>query len=136
MKRIRWPFWAALGAGGVAWLILGFTLPQTTNFSDVFNGGALAACGFSLAFIVIYTGRGLFGGAKWWKTNVGTYMILAAMSVLAVIGPVAAAVLFHNGQVDTWWWAWTWIGGHYLAAVVWALLAILLARNAGNGNGA
>ena len=133
MKAIRWWFWATLAAGAAAWVILGLTLPPGTNFSDVYNGGALAAFFFALAFIVIYTARGLLGGARWWKTNVGTYMVLAAVSVLAVIGPVAAAVLFHNGQVDTWWWAWTWIGGHYLAAVVWALLGALLLRNQGNG---
>lgn len=135
MKRTRWPFWAALGIGVVAWLIAGFTVPQTIDLNDVFNGCALAAFGMALAFIIIYTVAGLTGPTKWWHTNVGSYIVLAAVSVLFIVGPTAFAVLFHHGTIDTWWWAWAWIGGHFLAAVTWGLIGSLWLRETLHGNG-
>jgi len=136
MKRIRWPFWAAFAAGGAAWLILGFTLPYDTNLNDVFNVAALAAFAAAAGCIAVYTAAGVLGPAKWWRTNVGTYLILAAASVLAIVGPTAWAVLFHHGVIDTWWLAWAYIGGHFLAAAMWAALAWLWLRNPGNGGAA
>ena len=135
MKPIRWPFWAILGAGAAAWLMLGFTLPQTINMNDVFNGVALATFFAALAFIIVYTVAGLVGPAKWWRNNIGTYLVLAAASVLAIVGPVTYAVLFHHGVIDTWWLAWAYVGGHALAATMWLLLALLWARNRPAGNG-
>lgn len=129
MKPIRWPFWAILAAGAVAWVILGFTLPQTINLNDVFNVAALCCFFAALLFIVVYTVAGLAGPAKWWRNNIGTYLVLAAGSVLAIVGPVAFAVLFHHGMIDTWWWAWSWVGGHFLGATMWALLGWLWVRN-------
>lgn len=129
MKPIRWPFWASFAAAVAGWLILGFTLPYNTSMNDVFNGCATAAFGAALLFIVVYTVAGLRGPAKWWRNNVGTYLVFAAVSVLLIVGPIAFAVLFHHGQLNTWWWAWTWVGGHFLAAVMWFLLALLWLRN-------
>ena len=137
MKAIRWPFWAILGAGAAVWLVLGFCLPeQSTNLNDVFNVAALATFAAALLFIVVYTVAGLTGPAKWWRNNVGTYLVLAAASVMAIVGPTAYAVLFHGGVIDTWWLAWAYVGGHFLAATMWALLGWLWVRNAGNGHAA
>jgi len=137
VKRIRWWFWATLGGLVAAWVILGFTLPEASfPGNDVFDAAALATFGAALAFIVIYTDAGLMGPGKWWRTNVGTYLVLAAVSVLLIVGPTAFAVLFHHGVIDTWWWAWAYIGGHFLAAATWGLLMWLRLRHPGNGNGA
>lgn len=129
MKAIRWPFWAGLAAAAAAWLILGFTLPYTTNLNDVFNVAALSAFSAALAFIVIYTIAGVLGPAKWWRTNVGTFLVLAAASVCIIVGPTAWAVLFHHGLIDTWWLAWGYVGGHILAAAMWGALGWLWIRS-------
>ena len=130
MKPIRWQFWAALGAAAVVWLVLGLTVPQQDiNLNDVFNGVALAAFFSALAFCVVYTVAGLLGPAKWWRNNIGTYLVLAAASVMAIVGPVAYAVLFHHGVIDTFWLGWAYVGGHFLAAVMWGLLALVWIRN-------
>ena len=130
MKPIRWPFWAALGTAALAWLAVGLTVPQDdVNLNDVFNGVALAAFFAALLFIVVYTVQGLMGPAKWWRNNIGTYLILAAASVMAIIGPTAYAVLFHDGSIDTFWLGWAYIGGHFLAAIMWAALALVWVRN-------
>jgi hypothetical protein len=130
VKAIRWPFWAVLAVMVAAWVVLGFTLPgQAVNLNDVYDVAALAAFGAALLFIVVYTIAGLTGPAKWWRNNIGTYLVLAAGSVLFIVGPVAFAVLFHHGLLDTWWWAWAYTGGHFLTAVMWALLGWLWLRN-------
>lgn len=129
MKPIRWWFWAGLAAGVAAWLVAGFTVPQTTNMNDVYNVAAVAAFAAAFLFVVIYTIAGLAGPAKWWRTNIGTYLVLAAVSVMAVVAPVAFAVIFNHGLLDTWWWAWAYVGGHFLAAAVWALLGWLRLSN-------
>ena len=134
MKAIRWPFWAVLIAGGAAWVALGFTLPRSVNLDDVFNIASLCAFCAALGCIVVYTIAGLTGPAKWWATNVGTYLILAAVSVLAIVAPTAYAFLFNHGEIKTWWWGWAWAGGHFLAATMWAGLALLWLRNPANGN--
>lgn len=135
MKPIRWWFWAALAAGGVVWLILGFTIPQSVNANDIFNAAAIAKFLASLAFIVVYTVAGILGPAKWWKTNVGTYIVLAAVASIAGTAPVAYAVLFNHGMLNTWWLAWAWIGGIAMGAAVWTLLAWLWLRNRVKVNG-
>lgn len=136
MKPIRWPFWAGLGTVAAAWLILGFTLPQTINLNDVFNGVSLAAWGAAFLFIVVYTVAGMLGPAKWWRNNIGTFLVLAAVSVLTVVGPTAYAVLFNHGVIDTWWLAWSWVAGHFLTAAMWLSLALLWVRNRpANNNG-
>ena len=130
MKPIRWPFWAGLATLIGAWLIAGAIVPNTDfPANDMFNVAALWAFFAVLAFIAVYTVQGLLGPAKWWRNNIGTYLVLAAGSVLAIIAPTAFAVLFHHGQIDTHWWAWLWIGGHFLAAVMWTALAGLWIRN-------
>lgn len=129
MKPIRWPFWAAMGVLLAAWLVLGFTLPmRDVNLNDVFNVAALCVCGAALLFIIVYSIAGFTGPAKWWRNNIGTYLILAAVSIILIVGPVAYAVLFRHGVIDTWWLAWTYVGGHFLAAIMWALLGWLWLR--------
>ena len=136
MRRIRWPFWAALGTVTLAWLLTGVFLPDRDfPANDLFNVGAVAAFFSSLLFIGVYTVRGLAGPAKWWKTNLGTYLVLAVGALAVLTGTPAFAVLFNHGMIDTHWWAWIWIGAHYLAAAMVLLLVLLLARNPENGNG-
>lgn len=134
MRAIRWPFWAILGAGFAAWLVLGLTLPQSVNLNDVFNVAAVATFLAAALFIVVWTVAGLTGPRKWWTNNVGTYLVLAAASVLCIVGPIAYAVAFHHGVLNTWWLAWCYVGGHFLAAAVWALLGWLWVRQSVNGS--
>lgn len=139
MRPVSMWFWVILAACVAGWFASGIFL-QGGNVpaNDLFDVASLSAFAAALAFAVIYTVAGFTGPAKWWKNDVGTYLVLAAVSVLFIVGPVSFAVMFHHGLIDTFWWVWAWIGGHFFGAVIWALLAglWLRRRKTGGFNGA
>lgn len=133
IKGIRRSFWFVLAAGVIVWIVLGFTLPRENfplnDLFDIFSVGVFFMC---LVFVATYTLAGIIGPKprhKWWMNEVGTYFVLSFTSIMFIVGPVALAVLFNDGQIDTWWWAWIWLGGHVLAAVMIGLLAFIWVRN-------
>lgn len=132
-RRIRHPFWILLCLGVVAWVILGFTLDQDDfPANDVFDFFAVGVFLMCLLFVVIYTIAGLTGPkprSKWWTNEVGTYLVLSFIAIMFIVGPTAFAIAFNGGMINTWWWAWTWIGGHAMAAIMIGALSILWIRN-------
>jgi hypothetical protein len=130
LHPVRWPFWVVMAGGGVTWLLLGFNLPQQpANLNDILDVAMLCALGATLLFILIYTIAGLTGPAKWWRNDVGTYLVLAITANLGLVVPVAFAVLFNHGHIDTWWWGWVWAGGFFLSATTLLFLSWLWLRN-------
>lgn len=132
-RRITHPFWLTVGLGVLAWIVLGITLPrESVPLNDLFDIASLSAFFSSFAFVAIYTIAGLVGPApraRWWKNEVGTYLVLSFTAIMFIVGPVALAVLFNGGQINTWWWAWIWLGGHVMAAIMIGALAFLWIRN-------
>jgi hypothetical protein len=132
-RRVPRAFWFAFAAGAIVWLVLGIALnPDSVPINDLFDIATLAVFCAALLFIAIYTSAGFFGPkprSKWWKNEVGTALVLAVGSLLFVVGPVAFAVLFNGGIINTWWWAWVWLGGHLLAACMLLMLVWLWIQN-------
>jgi len=128
-KRVRRSFWFVLGGCIVLWIILGIALdPEKVPVDTLFDIVSLGAFFTSFAFVVVYTAAGLIGPkprSRWWKNEVGTYLVLAFASVMLIVGPPAFAVMFNGGLINTWWWAWCWIGGHAMAAIMIGSLAFL-----------
>lgn len=132
-RRVRRGFWIALGLGVVLWFVLGFVLdPESVPINDLFDVFSVAAFCCCFAFVVIYTIAGLIGPkprSRWWKNEVGTYLVLSFAAIMFIVGPVAFAVMFNHGQINTWWWAWAWLGGHVMATFMIGSLAYLWIRN-------
>lgn len=133
IRPIQRPFWIVVGISVIAWASLGTLLPrEKTPINDLFDIAALSAFFAALAFVIVYTAAGFIGHEprpRWWKNELGTYLVLVMISRLFVIGPTAFAIMFNEGKIDTWWWAWTWIGGHVLAAVMVFALVWIWIRN-------
>ena len=129
MRAVRWPFWAGLAAFAVAWAVAGFALPVSTDGNLLFAVASVAAFFASFGFVLTYTVAGLRGPAKWWRNDVGTFLVLAVAAQLAVVGVPAFAVMFHHGMINTRWWAWAWIGGVFMSAVMVAGLSWLYLRS-------
>lgn len=133
IKRIHRPFWFVTGLSAFIWIAMGAVIPRVaTPVNTLFEIAALTAFGSALLFILVYTLAGFVGPKprpKWWHNEVGTYLILFAFSRLLIVGPTAFAIVFNNGLINTWWWAWIWIGGHVLAAVVTFCLVWIWFRN-------
>lgn len=117
----------------VLWVVLGFTLPrERMPINDLFDIVSLGAFFTSLGFVVVYTAAGFVGPdprARWWTNEVGTYLVLSFAAIMFIVGPAAFAVLFNGGLINTWWWAWSWIGGHLMAAIMIGGLTYLWIRN-------
>ena len=132
-RSVRRVFWIVLGCGVVLWIILGITLPRE-NFplNTLFDVFSVAAFLMSFVFVAIYTIAGLIGPAprsRWWKNEVGTFLVLSFAAIMFIVGPVALAVLFNGGLINTWWWAWIWLGGHVMATFMIGSLVYLWIRN-------
>lgn len=126
-------FWIGFGICAAVWVILGFVL-ESDDFplNAVFDVASVAAFAVALAFVVVYTLAGFVGPkprVRWWKNELGTYLVLAKVSIMFIAGPTAFAVLFNNGLINTWWWAWTWTGGFFMAAVMVGGIVYMWIRN-------
>jgi hypothetical protein len=133
-SRVRKPFWIALGIGILAWIVLGALIPpEKTPLNDIFDVASVATFMASFLFVAIYTIAGFVGPhprPHWWKNEVGTYLVLSIGSIMFIVGPAVFAVIFNEGQINTWWWAWAWIGGHLLGAIMIGELSYLWFKSA------
>ncbi len=131
--RLRLSFWIGFGICAAVWVILGFVLKSDTfPLNDIFDVASLAAFFAALGFVAVYTLAGFIGPkprSRWWKNELGTYLVLAKVSIMLIAGPVAFAVLFNDGLINTWWWAWVWTGGFFMAAVMVGGIVYMWARN-------
>lgn len=140
MNQVSWKFWVGLLAAVVAFGLLGIPFGKTAPDNLLFDIAAVGVCAASLLFVAIYTALGFTKSpVKWWRSEMGTFLILSVASQFLVTGVPAFAVIFHHGLIDTEWWAWTWIGAHFLSAAMLVGLIIMWLNSyrAGrqNGNG-
>ncbi|HEY7432003.1 MAG TPA: hypothetical protein VH641_14875 [Streptosporangiaceae bacterium] len=130
MRRIGWPFWAALAAAAAGWVVAGICWGGRADGNLLYNIAAITACAAALLFIGVYTVLGVTGPAKWWRNDLGSLLVLAVASQLPMTGTITWAVLFHGGLVNTLPLAWALIGGTWASAlVILALTAVWLRIN-------
>jgi hypothetical protein len=143
MKRVTWRTWAWLAVCVGAWLGCGFWLKSNgTVEAWTYRTGLTVAAAAPVLFVAIYTVLGLTGAAKWWRNNLGTALVQAALTLVPITAPLALVLWVDNGSLSTWL-AWIEVSGPVLSALAWLRLCVLwlrlhragrLARN-GNGSG-
>jgi hypothetical protein len=129
MKPVSWRLWAIFAALGVIYVGAGFIYGATAPLNVLFDIASVAAFSASLLFVAVYTVRGLRGTGKWWRNTVGTFLVMATGSQMAVAGIPAFAVIFNDGLINTQWWGWCWIGAYFLSGAMVLAMAVLWLRS-------
>ena len=141
MKRARLAWCTGVGLVA-AWVILGVFLDHNAvALTWLARVAQTAGTVCPLAFILLYTALGLVGGAKWWKTDIGTNIVWLEAAVVCTSGILAWAFIFNHGSLTNPILGWAYIGGLLAAAfiitwrsVIW-LRADLWARRRERENG-
>jgi hypothetical protein len=132
--------WIIAPIAVAAWVVLGHFYATSPRLGWLPDWVQVAAAVCPLAFVILYTVLGLTGGAKWWRTDMGTNFVWLELAVFTTAGSVAWAVLFAHGLINTPLRAWIYIGGSLAGAVIitWRsaifLRAELWRRSSGTGD--
>jgi len=131
-RRITGRFWLVAGGVLAAYIILGFPLEhQGTAEMWTYRIGLAAGTVIPVVFAVIYTAFGLSGRhpeAKWWRNQLGTAEVAAALSLIPAFGPLAWTFWKDNGNLTPSWCAWAEVAGPVVTAMAWAWLCIIWLR--------
>lgn len=128
----RRPTWrtAGLVAGGCAlYAVLGYWLSSNGQVEEwLYRIGLTAATVVPVAFVAVYTWAGLRGTGAWWTDEIGTALVLAALSVIPVTAPLAWTFWVHGGILRSSWDAWLEVSGPCVTALAWARLCWIWLR--------
>ena len=131
LRKITWRFWAGLAAGLVAYGAIGWWWSSDgTTEAWLYRVGLTAATVLPLAFAVVY---GIH--AKFWRNEVGTAVVLAALSIVPTVAPLAYVFWFNGGQLTTSWLAWLAVSGPALSAIALAWMCWIWLRIGREGGG-
>lgn len=128
MKEVRGTIWAVLGAVVAAWVILGVFYVDDAPANLLFDIATVGTFCSATLVLLVYTALGLTGPVKWWRNDVGTIVMLAAVALMPVSGPLAWAVIWKHGMLNTPVAVWTELGGWYLAWAATLAFGLLAAR--------
>lgn len=131
-RRVTRRFWAVLAAGIAAYIACGFGF-SSNGFVEawIFRIGLLAASVLPVAFVAIYTWFGLTSdrpAAKWWRTPLGSALVLAAASLVPITWPLTWVFWVNGGVLTNTWLAWFEVSGPVLAALAWARVCVIWLR--------
>ncbi len=113
-RRVTWRSWAALAAGLAVYAALGWWWSgDGTAEAWLYRIGLTAAAVLPLAFTAVYTAT----GARWWKDDIGTSIVLAALSVVPTAAPLAYVFWAEGGVLTSTWLAWLEVSGPALTAL-------------------
>lgn len=118
MRKIGWRFWVIVVTVIVAYMAAGWKYAAHAPANLLFDIGTLGTFFAAVLFIAVYTALGLRGPAKWWQNDVGVNLVLAVAALLPVTGPLAWAVIFHHGLLDTPLDVWIEIGGMFMSCLM------------------
>jgi hypothetical protein len=117
-------FWAVLIAGLVAYAGLGYWWSGQGNIEEwMYRIGLTTATLLPLVFTGIYSLR-----AKWWKNEIGTAIVLAALSIVPIAFPLAYVFWFDNGLLTASWLAWLEVSGPLLTTLALARMSWIWLR--------
>jgi hypothetical protein len=111
-----------------AWVVLGLFFDTSTHLGWLPAWIQVAAASCPALFVVLYTVLGLTGGAKWWKTDVGTNFVWLELAVFTTAGSIAWAVLFNHGLINTPLRAWIYLGGSLAGAIIITWRSVIFLR--------
>lgn len=124
--------WTSIIALPVIYAGLGYWLAEDDVVEAwLFRIGLTAAAFIPLIFVGIYTWFGLHSqnpGAKWWKTQLGSALVLAALSLFPITAPLAWVFWFDGGMLHQSWLAWLEVSGPAVSALAWLRLCLIWLR--------
>jgi hypothetical protein len=133
MRGPTWRFWAGVAVTAALYALLGYWL----SGSDAAEGwlyrlGLTAATFIPLIFVAVYTWIGLRTRtrAKWWTDEIGSSLVIAALSLVPVCGPLAWVFWFMGGSLHASWLAWLEVSGPCVSALAWLRLIWVWVRTA------
>ena len=122
---------AAVAAGAGIWIGTGFWLANDgVTETYLYRYGLTVAALAPVVFVLVYTVIGLTGkiAAAWWRSTIGTALVVAALTLVPVTGPLAWVFWFDNGILHQSWLAWLEVSGPCVSALAWLGLAALWLR--------
>lgn len=126
LRRVTWRSWAGLALVLGAYVGAGFWLGHDAAIEEmVYKWGLLAASVAPFALVAVYAAS----GNKFWRNNVGTALVQAALCMVPVAGPLAYVFWVDNGLLTSSLLAWIEVSGPVLSALAllrlcWVLLRI------------
>ena len=132
LETVTWRTWAILGLGVLGYLAAGMWL-QHDDFAEawMYRLGLTAAAIMPLVFTGIYTWFGLSKtrpAAKWWRNRLGTAIVIAALSLVPIAGPLAWVFWVDDGNLTPGWLAWIEVSGPLVSSAAWLWVSWLWLR--------
>lgn len=113
-RRPGWRLWAGIAAGACAYAGAGYWLSGNGTAEEwLYRAGLTAATVLPVLFTAVYTAT----GAQWWRDDIGTSIVLAALSVVPTAAPLAYVFWCNGGVLTSSWLAWLEVSGPALTAL-------------------
>lgn len=126
MREVTWRFWVAVLVMAVTYGVLGWWWSGNGNVETwIFRTGLTTATFLPVIFTGVYSKL-----AKWWKNNIGTAIVLAALSIVPTAGPLAYVFWFLQGKLSPSLLAWLEVSGPCLTTLALAYASYVWLRTA------
>lgn len=129
--RPDWRLWAVIAAVAALWAGTGWWLSGNGSVEAwLYRIGLTVAALAPLLFTGIYTWIGLYGNvpAAWWRDEIGTALVVAALTLVPVTWPLAWVFWFQGGSLHSSWLAWLAVSGPCVSALAWLRLCWMWLR--------
>lgn len=124
LRKVTWHSWAALVAGLAAYGVLGWWWSSNgTVEAWLYRIGLTAAAVVPVLFVCVYTAK-----APWWRNEIGASLVVAALSLVPIAGPLAYVFWFEGGVLTSSWLAWLEVSGPCVSALAWLRLCYVWLR--------
>lgn len=124
--------WAVAAAGAIAYICLGFGFEHDNTAEEwLYRTGLTAGFAVPLVFVAGWTVLGLASkrpAAMWWRTSLGTALVLAAFTLSYMTGPLAWTFWRDNGMLTPSWLGWIEVSSPGVGALVWLWICWLWLR--------
>jgi hypothetical protein len=132
LNRVRNSTWGLiLGLIGL-YIALGVWLADEGTVEGwIYRVGLTTAAAVPLIFVGVYTWFGLHSArvaAKWWKTSLGSALVIAALSLVPIAWPLAWVFWFDHGELYQSWLAWVEVSGPCVSTLAWLRVCQLWLR--------
>jgi hypothetical protein len=131
-----WRLWASVGVAVALYCVLGYWLSGSSNAEEwLYRIGLTAATFIPLIFVGVYTYIGLATKtpAKWWRDDIGSSLVIAALSLVPLAAPLAWVFWYDGGNLRSSWVAWLEVSGPCVSALAWLRLCAVWVRTASRG---
>jgi hypothetical protein len=134
VRQPGWRLLAVVAVTAVLWAAAGYWLSSDDSVEAwLYRIGLTGAALAPLLFVGIYTWIGLSGRAPaaWWRDEVGTALVIAALTLVPLAAPLAYVFWFMGGALTQSWLAWLAVSGPCVSALAWLRLCWLWLRISG-----